>query len=87
LLFPKNHFTKSLTVVERVEEKDYTLPHPIWTKQETEDVSIEHRKPRGFVDWTAYSVVATMRVTFDLLSGYKLQQKLDTLDERSVLIR
>ena len=28
-----------------------------------------------------------MRLSFDVLSGYKLQRKLDTLDERSVLNR
>ena len=45
------------------------------------------RKPRGFVDRAAYSVVSLMRLSFDMLSGYKLQRKLDTLDERSVLNR
>ena len=38
-------------------------------------------------DWTAYTGVATMRLVFDLLSGYKLQKKMDTLDERAVLSR
>jgi len=36
-----DHFTKSLVVVKK--EKDYTLPHPIWTKEETENVSVNHR--------------------------------------------
>jgi len=80
-----DHFTKSVVVVKK--EKDYTLPHPIWTKEETENVIVNHRKPSGFVDRAAYSVVSLMRLSFDTLSGYKLQRKLDTLDERSVLNR
>ena len=39
------------------------------------------------IDWTAYTGVATLRLVFDLLSGYKLQKKMDTLDERAVLSR
>ena len=50
-------------------------------------MSINHRDPRGFVDRAAYSVVSVMRLSFDIMSGYKLQRKLDTLDERSVLNR
>jgi len=82
-----DHFNKSLVVVKQEEDCDYTLPHPIWTKEETENVTINHRKPLGFVDKAAYSVVSLMRLSFDVLSGYKLQRKLDTLDERSVLNR
>jgi len=80
-----DEFTKS--IVEKLEAGDYTLPHPIWSKQETEDVTIKHRKPQGLVDWTAYAGVTTLRLGFDLLSGYKLQKKMDTLDERAVLSR
>jgi len=75
-----NHFTGR-----RIE--DYTLPHPIWSKQETEDVEINHRRPRGVVDWAAYASVSMMRFSFDLLSGYKVQKQLDTLDEKAVLTR
>jgi len=78
-------FTKS--IVEKLQAGDYTLPHPIWSKKETEDVTLSHRKPKGLIDWTAYTGVATMRLVFDLLSGYKLQKKMDTLDERAVLSR
>ena len=45
------------------------------------------RRPKGLIDWTAYTGVATLRLVFDLLSGYKLQKKMDTLDERAVLSR
>ena len=83
----KNSPNFELTIILPRQEKDYTLPHPIWTKEETENVSINHRDPRGFVDRAAYSVVSVMRLSFDIMSGYKLQRKLDTLDERSVLNR
>jgi len=78
-------FTKS--IVEKLKAGDYTLPHPIWSKKETEDVTLNHRNPKGLIDWTAYTGVATLRLVFDLLSGYKLQKKMDTLDERAVLSR
>ena len=48
---------------------------------------IDFRKPKGLIDWTAYTGVATLRLVFDLLSGYKLQKKMDTLEERAVLSR
>lgn len=87
-----DHFTKALTVVtDKKEEEEklrsYTLPHPIWSKEEVEDVAINHRKPQGFVDWTAYSAVSLLRIAFDLLSGYKIKKKMETLDERSVVSR
>ena len=65
----------------------YTLPHPIWTKDETLGVEITHRKPKGFTDWAAYSCVSFLRVSFDILSGYKKTKYLDTMDEKSVLTR
>jgi len=67
--------------------ENYTLPHPIWTKQETLGIEITHREPKGFVDWAAYSTVSLMRFSFDLLSGYKKSSYLDTMDEKSVLTR
>jgi len=82
-----DHFTKALTVKEDKSEKSYTLPHPIWSKEEVDEVSINHRKPKGLVDWTAYSAVSLLRVTFDLLSGYKVKQRMETLDERVVVNR
>ena len=66
---------------------NYTLPHPIWTKEETNNVQINHRKPKGLTDWAAYGSVSLMRFSFDLLSGYKVQKQMDTLDEKAVLTR
>ena len=66
---------------------NYTLPHPIWTKEETLGVEITHRKPQGVADWAAYSCVSLMRFSFDLFSGYTKSKYLDTMDEKSVLTR
>jgi len=77
----------AVTVVEEKPHEEYTLPHPIWSQHEVEIVEVTHRQPEGIADHMAYACVATMRSAFDLFSGYKLQLKLGTLDERSVLTR
>ena len=66
---------------------DYLLPHPIWSEEEVETVRIKHKQPEGFVDKLAYYTVQTLRKTFDFASGYTINTKLETLDERSCLIR
>ena len=81
------HFTRSTSPENVTTSEDYTMPHPIWTKQESEGVEITHRKPKGFVDYAAYGTVSVMRFGFDVMSGYKSQKKLDTLDEKAVLTR
>ncbi|XP_055347198.1 alternative oxidase, mitochondrial-like [Paramacrobiotus metropolitanus] len=60
-----------------------TLPHPIWTAQQLEDVRIAHKKPSGVVDWMAYLSVHMCRFGFDLLSGYTF----GTLNEKNWLRR
>lgn len=35
---------------EEKETEHYTLPHPIWSKEETEGVEITHTPPKGIVD-------------------------------------
>jgi hypothetical protein len=85
-----DHFKVDQSAVTLVEEKpieEYTLPHPIWSQHEVEIVEVTHRQPEGITDHMAYACVATMRVVFDIFSGYTLQLKLGTLDERSVLTR
>jgi hypothetical protein len=79
------HFANGALVVKK--EEEYTLPHPIWSKEEAEDVEVTHRKPEGITDNLAYITVSAMRLGFDIFSGYKLQLRLGTLDERAVLIR
>ena len=80
------HFANAGALVVKKEE-EYTLPHPIWSKEEAEEVEVTHRKPEGFTDNLAYITVSAMRLGFDIFSGYKLQLRLGTLDERAVLIR
>ena len=66
---------------------DYLLPHPIWSEEEVETVRIKHKEPKSFVDKLAYYTVQFMRKTFDFASGYTINTRLETLDERSCLIR
>lgn len=67
--------------------QDYLLPHPIWSEDEVQTVRVKHKEPKGFVDKLAYYTVQVMRKTFDFVSGYTINTKLETLDERSCLIR
>jgi hypothetical protein len=34
-------------------DEDYAMPHPIWSREESESVKIDHRKPEGFADHMA----------------------------------
>lgn len=83
------HFSKtdSMIVAVKEGEKDYTLAHPIWTKEECEQAGPTHRPVETMTDRLAYSIVRVLRGTFDIMSGYTMQHKLGTLDERAVLIR
>ena len=65
----------------------YTLPHPIWSREETENVKVTHRTPSGVTDHLAYLSVNAVRLAFDILSGYKIQRRIGTLDEKAVLTR
>jgi len=67
--------------------QDYLMPHPIWSKEESENVQITHEKPKGITDKLAFLTVKTMRRSFDLLSGYTVGKQLQTLDERAVVNR
>lgn len=79
------HFTENLKKVDG--DEDYALPHPIWSREESENVKIVHRKPVGFVDYMAYYSVSVLRKSFDIASGYTIGKHMNSLDERSVLIR
>ena len=63
------------------------LPHPIWSEEEVKTVEIKHKSPKGISDKLAYYAVQFLRKTFDFASGYTIGRHLQTLDERSVLIR
>eukprot|EP00092_Neocalanus_flemingeri_P028770 GFUD01031234.1.p1 GENE.GFUD01031234.1~~GFUD01031234.1.p1 ORF type:complete len:327 (+),score=76.37 GFUD01031234.1:365-1345(+) len=82
-----NHFANTGALVVVKKEEEYTLPHPIWSKGEAEEVEVTHRKPVGLTDNLAYLTVSAMRLGFDIFSGYKVQLRLGTLDERAVLTR
>eukprot|EP00794_Sanderia_malayensis_P003766 gene3766-4288_t len=64
-------------------EVPYVMPHPVWSKDELHQVEIDHYKPNGVVDWSAYFCVQTMRFAFDLLSLYKI----GVMDESKWLTR
>jgi len=78
---------KSLMVAKDKNDHEFTLPHPIWSSDEVDSVKVTHRNPKGLSDRLAYFAVLTMRTVFDFGSGYTIGKKLETLDERSVLIR
>jgi len=81
------HFKKTAPSQAKTEYEDYTMAHPIWSAEETNEVEITHKKPSKVTDWAAYITVQTMRKGFDLFSGYTIKSWLKTLDERDMLRR
>ena len=81
--------SKQVTTINHFKLKthEYSLPHPIWTDEETESIHITHRNPQGFSDKMAYYSVQLLRKSFDLLSGYTIGYHLKSLDERAVMNR
>jgi hypothetical protein len=69
------------------EQGGYMLPHPIWSREELEKIEITHLEPKTKVDKAAYYSVKTLRVLFDVFSGYKLGMITGTLDENKWLRR
>jgi len=78
------HFKKTAPSQAKTEYEDYTMAHPIWSAEETNEVEITHQKPSKVSDWAAYITVQMMRKGFDLFSGYTIKSWLKTLDERYV---
>ena len=64
------HFTRSTDPEAVTASEDYTMPHPIWSKQELEGVEVTHRKPKGFVDHAAYGTVSVMRFGFVIATQF-----------------
>ena len=81
------HFADTEALAAAENDNEYTLPHPIWSKEEAQGVEVTHREPKGFTDKLAYLTVSGMRFGFDTFSGYKMQLKMGTLDEKAVLTR
>ena len=65
----------------------YTLPHPVWSKEENESVEVNHREPGGVADRCAYYLVMLMRTGFDVFSGYTFKHQFGTIDEKACLTR
>ncbi|XP_071825829.1 uncharacterized protein [Apostichopus japonicus] len=53
----------------------YTLPHPIWSEQEMNNIEITHEPPKGLADWVAYFGVKTLRLGFDVFSGFVIGER------------
>lgn len=68
-------------------QKSYTLPHPIWTKEEVDNIEITHVPPGTYVDKLAYISVQSLRFLFDIFSGYTWGKIWGTLDEKKWLTR
>ncbi|XP_077996929.1 alternative oxidase, mitochondrial-like [Glandiceps talaboti] len=57
------------------DEREATLPHPIWSPEELHEIRITHKKPEGIVDNMAYYSVQLLRLCFDVFSGYKFGKR------------
>lgn len=53
-----------------IDKNSYRMAHAVWSLEDAENVQVTHRKPEGIRDWTAYSIMKGLRVTFDFLSKY-----------------
>lgn len=53
-----------------VDEKDYLLHHPVYTKDQLEKVPVYHRDANDLSDRVAYGAVKLMRAVFDKVTGY-----------------
>ncbi len=60
----------------RAKFEDYVLPHPIWDKSELTKIQQTHKSPVKIADYFAYGTVGTLRLTWDLFTGYSLGRNL-----------
>lgn len=49
----------------------YAMPHPVWNEEALNNVKIDHKEPLTFGDRFAHLFIQSMRVGFDVLSGYR----------------
>lgn len=47
------------------------MPHPIWPKEDLHKVPITHKEPLTFGDRFAHFSIQSLRMGFDVMSGYK----------------
>lgn len=62
---------------------NYTLPHPVWTREYAENVKITAQPKANFGDYVASFVVRCLRFNFDYVSGYHF----GVMSERKWLVR
>jgi len=55
----------------RLNKATFHMAHPVWDPKDVERVEVSHRPPKDVRDWLAYKVIRTLRVSFDMISGYK----------------
>ncbi|OWF42636.1 alternative oxidase, mitochondrial-like [Mizuhopecten yessoensis] len=53
----------------------HALPHPIWSKDELDNVVVTHKPPSGVVDKMAFYSVKLMRKSFDLLTLFDFGER------------
>jgi len=78
---------KDITQTEGTFGDEWTLPNPIWSKEERDGIEKSHVPVSGVVDRLAYGSVFIMRRSFDLLSGFTIGKRFESLDEKAVLKR
>eukprot|EP01053_Blabericola_migrator_P005885 Blabericola_migrator_1__5884@NODE_297_length_10209_cov_136_062907_g244_i0_p5_GENE_NODE_297_length_10209_cov_136_062907_g244_i0NODE_297_length_10209_cov_136_062907_g244_i0_p5_ORF_typecomplete_len332_score37_24AOX/PF01786_17/1_2e68COQ7/PF03232_13/0_0048_NODE_297_length_10209_cov_136_062907_g244_i064337428 len=55
-----------------VPDKDFRMPHSVYTQEEVDGVEITHVQPQSFVDRAAYRTVWVLRRVYDLATGYTI---------------
>lgn len=50
--------------------KSYRMAHPVYQKQDIEQIKIYHHEPESVSDKIAFNLVKLMRTSFDVLSRY-----------------
>ncbi|KAK2161626.1 hypothetical protein LSH36_113g05009 [Paralvinella palmiformis] len=59
--------------------ENYTMPHPIWSQKEVHSVRVTHKTPQGINDWLAYMTIKSLRVGYDIISGYNRRTRDEAL--------
>jgi len=70
-----------------VSPDEWTAPQPIWTPEELENCPATHRETSSWSDKCALSAIRLIRTSFDLLSGYSIQTRTNSFDEKAVITR
>jgi len=77
------------TVVKKIRSQpshtadDYVLPHPVWQKEDLDDVQVTHLAPKDNLDQAAWFCAKLIRFNFDHLTGFAFGKR----DEHKWLTR